>query len=56
MMSEARRQDAIKLTEETLEANTQLQEQLDKYIQDLEGEHEELEKLIVGLFPLLVQL
>ncbi|KAG8716105.1 hypothetical protein FRC11_009154 [Ceratobasidium sp. 423] len=40
-------QDAIQATQKTLDANAQLQEQLTKYIQDLENEQEQLDKLMV---------
>ncbi|CAE6505003.1 unnamed protein product [Rhizoctonia solani] len=42
-------QDAIQATQKTLDANSQLQEQLTKYIQDLESEQEQLDKLINNL-------
>ncbi|CAE6442751.1 unnamed protein product [Rhizoctonia solani] len=43
-------EEAIQATQNTLDANAQLQEQLNKYIQDLEGEQEQLDKLIVEWF------
>ncbi|CAE6521253.1 unnamed protein product [Rhizoctonia solani] len=42
-------QDAIQATQKTLDANAQLQEQLTQYIQDLENEQEQLDKLINNL-------
>ncbi|KAG8681900.1 hypothetical protein FRC08_015338, partial [Ceratobasidium sp. 394] len=42
-------ENAIKLTEQTLEANDALQEHLDKYIHDLESEQEKLDAVINSL-------
>ncbi|KAG9075548.1 hypothetical protein FS749_012772, partial [Ceratobasidium sp. UAMH 11750] len=42
-------ENAIKLTEQTLEANDALQEHLDKYIRDLESEQEKLDAVIDSL-------
>ncbi|KAH7344933.1 hypothetical protein B0J17DRAFT_591744 [Rhizoctonia solani] len=42
-------QNAIDVTKQTLDANAQLQDQLTKYIQDLESEQEQLDKLINNL-------
>lgn len=46
-MASTLNQVAIEMTQETLAANAQLQEQLVKHIQELESEHEQLDKLIV---------
>ncbi|KAG8744897.1 hypothetical protein FRC10_009267 [Ceratobasidium sp. 414] len=48
-MSDDTNENAVKLVEQTLEANDALQEHLDKYILDLESEQEKLEALINGL-------
>ncbi|KAB5593425.1 Myb-like DNA-binding domain containing protein [Ceratobasidium theobromae] len=51
-MASTLNQVAIEMTQETLAANAQLQEQLVKHIQELESEHEQLDKLINSLSKL----
>ncbi|QRV76496.1 Myb-like DNA-binding domain protein [Ceratobasidium sp. AG-Ba] len=48
-MSSEACEDAIKLTEQTLEANEALQDDLNQYIADLESEQEKLDALIKNL-------